>query len=273
MRQLGISIALLCLFLSACTVAPTATPIPPTRITESTSTTTLTPSPMPSSTPMPTSTRTVTPMRTATRTATPTPLPQTLGRIFPEQFHGQAVWSNAGGDRNDQGWHCPDVSKTDCQDLVIHFDVSLPNGFGRDDYVLSPVDGYVYRIYEPGNGQAIWIMPEPGFAGVEALLGNRKRIETLAHGIFEFKYQLNDVNFVSLHLAHVIPLVKQGDKLKRGEPLARVAFDVSFKPPKVAYVIYIHTNNGKYFQFGPCDVPNEDEFCGKCTPGSPYPCP
>jgi hypothetical protein len=283
MKRLAISIAFLCLLLSACTSAPTATLVPPpTRTAEATTTSTqvptLAPSPIPSSMPVPTMTQTATPTRTATRTATPTPVPQTLGRIFPEQFHGQAVWSNAGGnaDRNykDAGWFCPpDGTRIECNDKVIHFDVSVPIGFGRDDPVLSPVNGYVYQIYDAGNGQSVWIMPEPGFTGIEALLANTKRIEALSKGIFTFNYKASDVKFVSLHLAHVIPSVKGGDRLKKGAPIANVFLNPRDNPKKMAFVIYVHMKDGRYYQFCPCDVPNEDEFCGKCTPGSPYPCP
>ena len=72
------------------TPKPTDTPIPPTN----------TPTPTQTATP------TNTPEPTATATPTPPP-PQVLGRVFPEQFHGQGVWTNAdGGGPNDpdSGW-------------------------------------------------------------------------------------------------------------------------------------------------------------------------
>lgn len=155
----------------------------------------------------------------------------------------------------------------------MHFDISLPQGFAANDNVLSPVDGYVDRIYDPGEGKSIVIVPEPPFAGVPELLNNRDRIDILSKGVFTFDYAINDVKYVSLHLAHVLPLVKTGERVSRGQPVATVNFDVPFMPKKVAFVIYIHMKDGNYYQFSPCDVPNEDEFCGKCTPGSPYPCP
>jgi hypothetical protein len=219
-----------------------------------------------------------TPTPLPTLTPTPTLTPQTLGRIFPEGFHGQAVWSDGGGNKSDgykdQEWHCPpDSSTTVCTDHVMHFDVSLPQGFTKTDKILSPVDGLVVDIYDVGAGEAIVINPTPPFAGVPELLNNRDRINVLSKGIFKFDYSLNAVKFVSLHLAHVLPLVSVGDRISRKQPIATIDFDVPFTPKKVAYVIYIHMNDGNYYQFGPCDVPNDDEFCGKCTAGSPYPCP
>lgn len=188
------------------------------------------------------------------------------------------MWANADGnaarDFRDRGWFCPPEGRsTSCADHVIHFDVSVPIGFGPDDPVLSPVDGYVLQIYDPGEGKSIRIFPEPGFAGVEELLANRERIEVLSKGMFEFDYALDDVESVSLHVAHVIPLVEEGDRVKKGEPIAKVHFDNWHNPKKIAYVIYIHMKDGTYYQFGPCDVPNEGEFCGRCTPGSPNICP
>ena len=108
---------------------------------------------------------------------------------------------------------------------------------------------------------------------MEELLANRERIEVLSKGIFEFNYELNDVEFVSLHIAHVIPLVEEGDRVKKGEPVAKVFFDMPHDPKKIGYVIYIHMKDGTLYHFGPCDVPNEGEFCGKCTPGTPHICP
>jgi hypothetical protein len=188
------------------------------------------------------------------------------------------VWSNAGGNRDrdyrDQGWFCPpDGRTTKCTDHVIHFDVALPSGFGRDDVVLSPVDGYVDDIYDTGEGKSIHIVPVPAFTGVQELLANRTRIETLAKGVFAFNYGITDVSRVSLHIAHVVPLVKEKDRVKKGQPIAKVFLDAPWNPKKIAYVIYIHMKDGNYYQFGLCDVPNQDEFCGKCYPGSPYPCP
>jgi len=250
------------------TPTPTETPVPPT--------------PQPSATaipsPTPTATPTATPVPTNTPLPTATPTPQTLGRVFPEEFHGQAVWSNADGnadrDFRDRGWFCPpDGRSTSCVDHVIHFDVSVPTGFGPEDPVLSPVDGDVFEIYDPGEGNSIRIFPEPGFAGVEELLANRERIEVLSKGIFEFDYELDDVESVSLHVAHVIPLVEEGDIVRKGEPIAKVYFDTPHDPKKIGYVIYIHMRDGTYYQFGPCDVPNEGEFCGKCAPGSYNVCP
>jgi hypothetical protein len=245
-------------------------------------------SPSPTSPP----TSTLTPIPTTTSSLTPslkpslmpnltpslTPTPQTLGRIFPEGFHGQAVWSNAGGNlsRNykDTGWFCPpDGSTTYCSDHVIHFDVSLPTSFSSLDYILSPVNGKVDEIYSVGEGQfSIVINPSPPFAGIETLLNNQTRIDVLAKGVFYFKYAINDVTSLTLHIAHVIPLVQVNEELTKGKPIATVFFG-SVYGNKVAYVIYIHMRDGTYWQFSPCDVPNEDEFCGKCTPGSPYPCP
>lgn len=232
---------------------------------------------LPTSTSTPTATDTPTP--TSTITPSPTPTPQTLGRIFPDDFHGQAVWSNAGGnafrDYVDTGWCCPppDYGSTNCRHHLIHFDVSLPTNFGPSDYILSPVEGTIENIYSVGEGQfSIVIKPNPPFAGVEALLLNRERIDTLAKGIFEFNYEIKDVSSVSLHIAHVVPLVEIGQPVHRGQQIATVYF-----PPHdragIAYVIYIHMKDGTYWQFSPCDVLNDDEFCGKCTPGTIYPCP
>jgi len=210
-------------------------------------------------------------------TPTATPVPQVLGRVFPEGFHGQAIWSDASGVANvndpERGWICPgDPTRTNCSDRLIHFDVSLPAGFGPDDVVLSPVDGRVSHVYNPGQGEGIIIIPEPRFDGVAELLANRGRIDSLAKGIFEFEYGLDDVSQVDLLIAHAVPLVEQGQRVGRGQPIAKVEFNVWFNPVKIAYVIGLRMTDGTYWHFGPCDVPNEDEFCGKCTPGSPY-CP
>jgi hypothetical protein len=279
--------------------APTLTPLPTftatvTATSTSTATATATPTSTPSSTATVTAsststptashtaTQTATPTRTFTQTqtptVTPTPVPQMLGPIFPANLHGQAVWSNAGGgaspDLRHTGWLCPpDGTSTVCSDHLIHFDVSLPSGFSHNDPVLSPVNGYVQQIYDPGAGQSMVIRPQPAFAGVEAMLANKQRIETLAKGIFKFSYGVEDVQAVSLHIAHAIPLVQQGERVSRGQPVARVFFDQPFNPIIVSYVIYVYMKDGTMWNFSPCDVPNEDEFCGKCHPETPYQCP
>jgi hypothetical protein len=271
---------LILLFLSGCRApTPPQTTLPlqtPRPIKTSSPTNTLAIRINPTCTSPPTIAPTVT--QEPSPTNSPTPLPQILGRIFPEKFNSQAVWSNAGGNarRNfrDQGWFCPpDGSTTDCSDFVIHFDISIPTDFGENDQIYSPVDGYVYNIYDTGYGKSIQIMPEPGLSGIEALLANKDRISSLSKGVFQFDYELNDVGYVSLHLAHVTPLVKIGDEVTKGEPIAYVYFDVPFNPKVVSFVLYIHMKDGTMWQFSPCDVANETEFCGKCTPGSPYPCP
>lgn len=218
------------------------------------------------------------PLKSETLLPTPTQVPQVLGRIFPEEFHGQTIWSDAGGNRDrnykDQGWFCPpNGSTTNCKGAVIHFDVAIPKSFKRTDYVISPVVGYVENIYDSGGiGKSIVIVPTPWLQGVEDLLSNRERIDDLSNGRFSFKYSVNDVKSVALHLAHMIPTVKIGAYIKKGDILGAVDFDGQSQLKSVAYVIYIRMRDGTEWHFGPCDVPNEDEFCGKCTPGSPY-CP
>lgn len=116
------------------------------------------------------------------------------------------------------------------------------------------------------------IVPIPLFQGVEQLLNNRNRIDALSNGKFSFNYLISDVKSVTLHLAHMNPSVNIGDELEKSDTISEVNFDQSYRPKKVAYVIYIRMKDGSEWQFGPCDVPNDDEFCGKCTSGSPY-CP
>jgi hypothetical protein len=235
----------------------TATPEPSLSVTEE---------------PKATSTNTETP----TPTLTPTRTFESLGRIFPEEFQGQAIWSDAGGNESrnfqDQGWFCPPVgSTTTCQDHVIHFDVSLPVGFSSNDFILSPVDGVVSDIYDIGAGQSMEIVSDHWFLGLDQLLNNTERINRLGKGVFIFDYEYSDIRSVSLHLAHVLPIVKEGMRVEKGQNIANVEFNVPFEA-KVAYVIYVHMIDGTYWQFGPCDVENDDEFCGVCTSGSPY-CP
>ena len=108
---------------------------------------------------------------------------------------------------------------------------------------------------------------------MKELLANRERIELLSKGVFEFNYELDDFKFADLYIAHVIPLVEEDDRVKKGEPIAKVYFDMPHNPKKIGYAIMVHMKNGTYYMFSPCDVPNEGEFCGKCTPGSPHVCP
>ena len=236
------------------------------------------PAPVTTSTVVPTLAPTARHTITPSPSPSPTPEPQILGRVFPEGFSGQAVWGNADGNANrnfnDRGWFCPpDGSNTTCTDHIIHFDVSVPNGFSKDDYIISPVSGNVYDIYDTGDSKCIHIIPDSAIMGDKELINNNERIHTLEKSIFSFQYKENDLQYSSIHIAHLIPLVNEGDHVQKGQPLAYVEMDFPGNPKKIGYVIYLHMNDGKYFQFSPCDVPNDDEFCGKCTLGTPFICP
>ena len=181
MRQITALFTLIALLLVACSGAQT----PSSETTEQTgpmetsaSQAPETPTPKPTDTPTsyvtPSPTSTPTPMPTDTPAPSPTPTPQVLGRVFPDEFHDQAVWSHAsyGGTDWEDGWRDRDG------DFTLHFDVSLPTGFERGDYLLSPVDGVVDEIYSIGDeGRVIRVKVDPRIAGIERR--NEKRIATI----------------------------------------------------------------------------------------------
>jgi len=225
--------------------------------------------------PTPTPKPTYTPLPTATPLPSPTSTlePQKLGRVFSNGFSSQSVWSNADGDTDREiGWHCPKGEGENCRDLVIHFDVSLPNNFSKGDFILSPVDGSILKIYSTGEGMSIQIMPNSPIEGISDLVLNKQRIDTLSKNIYTFDYEPSDIHASFIHLAHVIPLVSINESVSKGQEIAKIEYDVWFTP-KLAYVLYLQMKDNRVFQFSPCDVPNEDEFCGKCTTGTPYICP
>jgi hypothetical protein len=139
MKRLAISIVFLCLLLTACVSAPTATPALPTRTAEPTSTTTLTPSPIPSSTPVPTSTQ------TATRTATPTPAPFDYGKIgLPFHAKDVKIFKYSYRPIGDPcGFHAGDMIYVDTS--------SAANPPARSYEVIAPADGVVILENYIGN--------------------------------------------------------------------------------------------------------------------------
>lgn len=234
------------------TPKPTDTPIPPTN----------TPTPTQTATP------TNTPEPTATATPTPPP-PQVLGRVFPEQFHGQGVWTNAdGGGPNDpdSGWIILGG------DGVIHFDVSIPtNGFSRGDPVISPSRGEVLAIYEFDTDSSVNISIEGGVAGIEGIFAEEE-IQWLSKGTHPFNYTPDDIAAVWFHLAHLLPWVTVGQRVEVGDPVGEIQFD-NFFGPILSYVLIVEFNDGSRYQFSPCLVENTAEFCGVCAPGTWFRCP
>jgi hypothetical protein len=145
MKRLTISIALICLLLSACTSAPTATPIPPTRTPEPTNTTTFTLSPIPSSTPVPTSMRTATLMPTNTPTRTPTRTPFDYSKIgLPFHAKDVKIFKYSYRPIGDPcGFHAGDMIYVDTSSTT-----TLP---ARSYEVLAPADGVIILANYIGN--------------------------------------------------------------------------------------------------------------------------
>jgi hypothetical protein len=232
------------------TLAPAPTTAPPTVVPTAVPTDTPISTRTASATPKPTDTPTPTPSPIAAPLPTATPVPQTLGRIFPEGYDSPGVWSNTNTGR--------DIV---AMDFDIHFDVGLPSNLvlGQDP-VLFPASGRVVKVYTPGPdmGQCIVIEPVPALAGIDHMLSSAG-LDRLA------------VDQVRYHLAHITPWRAEG-RVEAGEPAGTVV-DGWYDPDKVALMIIVKLQDGREYQFSPCTLPNTTSFCGKCYPGTPYNCP
>ncbi|MFB0536584.1 MAG: hypothetical protein ACETWR_16565 [Anaerolineae bacterium] len=189
--------------------------------------------------------------------------------MFPEEFHGQAVWSNASGDAPyDTGW------RNFGRDYVIHFDVSLPtNGFERGDPVISPGDGVVEHIYSIGDeGQVVTVRLTSSVLGIEDIFANQQEIGFLSKEEHPFDYSPDDIDSVAYHFGHITPWVTVGQRVSAGDAIGEIFFDTPFTP-KLAYVLILRFKDGTSYQFSPCMVSNTAGFCDICAPGTPFRCP
>jgi len=226
---------------STVTLEPSFTPTRPTIPT-------ITASNIPSPTTTPTLTPTITPP------ITPTLEPQTLGRIFPEGFTSPGVWSN----RN-TGKGIVEMN------FDIHFDICLPYDFAAEqDDILSPISGEIVNIYAPGGdasgGYGIDILPDTPILGIEDLVKS-------------IGYEMKNVEYVKVGMAHINPLVELG-QINKGQLLGKATHlaPIGIRPNKVALVIIVNIKGDDY-HFSPCNLPNSSTFCGKCCPDTPYNCP
>ena len=232
--------------------------------------------------PSPTSsiTPSLTPLPTKTKTPFPTPTlePQIFGSIFPENYLGQGIWSNADGDGmvngiNQDGW-----VNIEPNFYGIHFDVESGTNY-NGEFLIAPVDAVIHQIYSIGDEG--WVIKfqivDHNIAGLENLVNlSENEYNYLSHGgEIPFDYSLRDIKNIFFHFGHVdnpaLYGIHEYQKVEKGIELVPLYGEAIYHEI-VAYVIELEMKDGKTFHFSPCMVENTAAFCNNCYPGSPYRC-
>lgn len=126
--------------------------------------------------------------------------------------------------------------------------------------MISPANGSIIDSFSlsPDEGEVITIRPYPPLQGVKDFVKSQG-------------YDESAIVDMTFYIAHITPLKTSGE-VEVGEPIG-TAFDGWWGTNKIGYVITVSFRGRDTLQFSPCELPNTAEFCGKCYPGTPLPCP